>query len=118
MPALRPPCRPKLPLRQKIRAWPLHPDPTRSRFRHQSSQVFMHRRDKHTDKRAEPLPGDGPPLGADGSEDAYARGATDPAGVEGSPSQASASGAVGSSAAAELEEQREKYLRLAAEFDN
>lgn len=78
----------------------------------------MHRRDKHTDKKAEPLPGNGPPLGADGSEDAYARGATDPAGVEGSPLQASAAGAVGSSAAAELEEQREKYLRLAAEFDN
>jgi molecular chaperone GrpE len=55
-------------------------------------------------------------LGADGSEDAYARGATDPAGVEGP--QASAAGAVGLSAAAELEEQREKYLRLAAEFDN
>jgi molecular chaperone GrpE len=77
----------------------------------------MHRRDKHTDKRAEPLPGDGPPLGSVGSEDAYARGATDPAGVEG-PSQTSAAGTVGSAASGELEEQREKYLRLAAEFDN
>jgi len=77
----------------------------------------MHRRDKHTDKRAEPLPGDGPPLGSVGSEDAYARGATDPSGVEG-PSQTSAAGTVGSAASAELEEQREKYLRLAAEFDN
>jgi molecular chaperone GrpE len=77
----------------------------------------MHRRDKHTDKRAEPLPGDGPPLGSVGSEDAYARGATDPAGVEG-PSQTSAAGSVGSAASGELEEQREKYLRLAAEFDN
>jgi len=77
----------------------------------------MHRRDKHTDKRAEPLPGDGPPLGSVGSEDAYARGATDPAGVEG-PSQTSAAGTAGSAASGELEEQREKYLRLAAEFDN
>ena len=77
----------------------------------------MHRRDKHTDKRAEPLPGDGPPLGSVGSEDAYARGATDPARVEG-PSPTSAAGTAGSAASGELEEQREKYLRLAAEFDN
>jgi molecular chaperone GrpE len=76
----------------------------------------MHRRDKHTDKKAEPLPANGPPLGADGSEDAYARGATDAGGFDGPPVQDPAGASAGS--LAELEEQREKYLRLAAEYDN
>jgi molecular chaperone GrpE len=78
----------------------------------------MHRRDKHTDKRAEPLPTVAPPLGAVGSEDAYARGATDAGGFDGPPESEAEAGAPGSSVSGELEEQREKYLRLAAEYDN
>ncbi len=78
----------------------------------------MHRRDKHTDKRTEPLPANGPPLGAAGSEDAYARGATDSAGFDGPPEPGPAAGAPGAAVSAELDEQREKYLRLAAEYDN
>jgi molecular chaperone GrpE len=83
----------------------------------------MHRRDKHTDKRAEPLPTTaGPPLGAAGAEDAYARGAmadaADPPGLEAPVMPAAASAVPDSQASPELQEQREKYLRLAAEYDN
>jgi len=83
----------------------------------------MHRRDKHTDKRAEPLPTkSGPPLGAAGAEDAYARGAmadaADPSALEAPAMPEAVSGVPGSPASPELEEQREKYLRLAAEYDN
>lgn len=82
----------------------------------------MHRRDKHTDKRAEPLPTNaGPPLGAAGAEDAYARGAMagagDPSAFD-APGMPGAPSAVPGQASQELEEQREKYLRLAAEYDN
>jgi molecular chaperone GrpE len=82
----------------------------------------MHRRDKHTDKRTEPLPPNaGPPLGAAGAEDAYARGAVagaaDPSAFD-APGVPGAPGGPGSQESPELEEQREKYLRLAAEFDN
>ena len=83
----------------------------------------MHRRDKHTDKRAEPLPTNaGPPLGAAGAEDAYARGAmaeaADPSGLDAPGMPGAGPGVAGSQASPELEEQREKYLRLAAEYDN
>ena len=83
----------------------------------------MHCRDKHTDKRAEPLPtNSGPPLGAAGAEDAYARGAladaADPSALEAPAMPEAAFGVPGSQASPELEEQREKYLRLAAEYDN
>jgi molecular chaperone GrpE len=82
----------------------------------------MHRRDKHTDKRAEPLPANAsPPLGAAGAEDAYSRGATadaaDPPGFD-APVMPAGSGGSDAQASPELQEQREKYLRLAAEYDN
>jgi molecular chaperone GrpE len=83
----------------------------------------MHRREKHTDKRTDPrLPVTEPALDADGTEDAFARGATadpaEPAVIE--PRGTPGSAAVGTPQAAspELVEQREKYLRLAAEYDN
>ncbi len=83
----------------------------------------MHRRDKHTDQRAEPLPTKAaPPLGTAGAEDAYARGAmagaADPPALEAPGMPGAAPPIPGSQASPELEEQREKYLRLAAEYDN
>ncbi len=83
----------------------------------------MHCRDKHTDKRAEPLPTNaGPPLGAGGAEDAYARGAmagaADPSALDAPGLPGAAPAVSGSQASHELEEQRDKYLRLAAEYDN
>ncbi len=57
--------------------------------------------------------------GAPGSADSYARGAADDA-LAASPDDAIADGTVADSGGAqqELEAQREKYLRLAAEYDN
>jgi molecular chaperone GrpE len=83
----------------------------------------MHRRDKHTDKRAEPVPTNaGPPLGAAGAEDAYARGAVagaaDPSALDAPGLAGAPSAGPGSQVSQELEEQRDKYLRLAAEYDN
>jgi molecular chaperone GrpE len=83
----------------------------------------MHRREKHTDKRADSRPTAAePPLGADGTEDAFARGATadpvDPAVIEPPGVPGSATGGTPPGASPELVEQREKYLRLAAEYDN
>ena len=116
---------PRLPLRQVAGAWPLHPANGGPRFRLRPSRpagYSMHRRDKHTDKRAEPLPTNaGPPLGAAGAEDAYARGAmagaADPSALD-APGLPGAPAVPGSPASHELEEQRDKYLRLAAEYDN
>jgi molecular chaperone GrpE len=83
----------------------------------------MHRRDKHTEKRANPQPiGADQQEGAVQSDDAFARGATadagDPAVIDptSNPDGAPAGTAVGTSP--ELAMEREKYLRLAAEYDN
>lgn len=78
----------------------------------------MAHRDKHTDGTLQPRPAptDAQPGDPD-SVDAFARGATSAAGgaigATDSPASPSASEAAG-----ELQEQRDKYLRLAAEYDN
>jgi len=62
------------------------------------------------------------PLGAADSDDAYARGATaetgDPAMSDPGAPHGAAVGGVTPPVSSELVEQREKYLRLAAEYDN
>jgi molecular chaperone GrpE len=55
--------------------------------------------------------------GQPGSEDAYARGASDDAPVDGAETAATSTSADGD-LARQVEEQRDKYLRLAADYDN
>ncbi len=70
--------------------------------------------------RGEPMQSGDDGRGVPGSEDEFARGATQ---ADGSPAQAppdpsDTSSAGGASLDEQLQEQREKYLRLAAEYDN
>jgi len=67
-------------------------------------------------KPGEPMQSGDDGRGAPGSEDEFARGATQ---ADGSPEQGPADPSdVSSTGAASSDEQREKYLRLAAEYDN
>ena len=56
--------------------------------------------------------------GAPGSADSYARGAADGGDAADAPAAATSAGSEGAAGSAELEAQRDRYLRLAAEYDN